>query len=327
MSGRLFRLGQDERPTEIVPSRFVIERELQHLLEAHLQDFLGVRFLASEYHTGARHGGRIDTLGLDENGFPVIIEYKRETHESVINQGLYYLDWLVHSRAEFQLLVQAKLGADVAAEINWSAPRLICVAGDFTRYDRYAVQQINRHIELVKYLRYGDDLIMLELTNTPVRVATTSGTVSSTPAATTGGAADPPAIAAGDASVQPTPVPAAPENVEAMLLKSMTATQMLFGALDSFIRGLDELAVEVKTLKLYFAYKKLRNFATVTPGKRELWLYLHLDPATVNLNPQIMRDVTAIGHWGTGNLEVTLKSEADLEEVKPLIQRAFETNA
>lgn len=316
MSGRLFRLGQDERPTEMVPSRFVIERDLQRLLEAHLQDFLGVRFLASEHKTGIRHGGRIDTLGLDENNFPVIIEYKRETHESVINQGLYYLDWLMHSRAEFQLLVQSKLGADVAAEINWSAPRLICVAGDFTRYDRYAVQQINRHIELVKYLRYGDDLIMLELTNTPVRIAVTSGAVSATPPAT-----------GSDAALPSPPVPAVVENVESTLQKSSPATQALFGVLDSFIRGLDEQAVEVKALKLYFAYKKLRNFATVVPGKNELWLYLHLDPATVSLNPQTMRDVTAIGHWGTGNLEITLKSEADLDEVKPLIQRAFETHA
>lgn len=318
MSGRLFRLGQGERPTEIVPSRFVIERELQRLLEAHLQDFLGVRFLASEHSTGIRHGGRIDTLGLDENNFPVIIEYKRETHESVINQGLYYLDWLMHSRAEFQLLVQSKLGAEVAREINWSAPRLICVAGDFTRYDRHAVQQINRHIELVKYLRYGDDLIMLELTNTPVRVSTAGISVSATPPATAG---DAPAATTGT-SVSP-----AADNVETTLLKSGPATQALFVTLDSFIRGLDEQAVEVKVLKLYYAYKKLRNFATVVPGKSELWLYLHLEPATISLNPQTMRDVTSIGHWGTGNLEVTLKSEADLEEVKPLIQRAFETNA
>jgi hypothetical protein len=48
---------------------------------------LGVRFLASEFVTS--NGGRIDTLGLDENGCPVVIlEYKRASNENVINQGL-----------------------------------------------------------------------------------------------------------------------------------------------------------------------------------------------------------------------------------------------
>jgi RecB family endonuclease NucS len=54
-----------------------------------------VRFLASEHATGRVHGGRIDTLGLDENHAPVIIEYKRAINENVINQGLFYLDWLL----------------------------------------------------------------------------------------------------------------------------------------------------------------------------------------------------------------------------------------
>ena len=66
--------------------------------------------LASEYSTGPKHGGRIDTLGIDENGNPVIIEYKRATNENVINQGLFYLDWLLDHRAEFKLLVMERLG-------------------------------------------------------------------------------------------------------------------------------------------------------------------------------------------------------------------------
>ena len=64
-----------------------IERSVQVLFERHLDVLLGIRFLASEFQTS--HGGRIDTLGLDENGSPVIVEYKRATNENVINQGLF----------------------------------------------------------------------------------------------------------------------------------------------------------------------------------------------------------------------------------------------
>lgn len=80
--------GDDVR--ELTGQSVTIEKELQTMIENHLETFLGVKFLASEYTTGRRHGGRIDTLGIDENNVPVIIEYKRTTNENVINQGLFY---------------------------------------------------------------------------------------------------------------------------------------------------------------------------------------------------------------------------------------------
>lgn len=58
-----------------------------------------------------------------------------------------------------------KLGSSLAQEIEWSMPRLICIAGDFTKYDEYAAQQINRNISLIRYKKYGDDLLLLELMN------------------------------------------------------------------------------------------------------------------------------------------------------------------
>ena len=52
-----------------------------------------------------------------------------------------------------------------ADEIDWSGTRLLCIAADFTRYDEHAVQQINRNTELLRYRRFGDDLLLLELIN------------------------------------------------------------------------------------------------------------------------------------------------------------------
>ena len=62
---------------ELKGTSVAVEKSLQTLIEQHLETFLGVRFLASEHSTGKVHGGRIDTLGIDEDGCPVIIEYKR----------------------------------------------------------------------------------------------------------------------------------------------------------------------------------------------------------------------------------------------------------
>ena len=84
---KLFRYGQKDA-VELAGKAALIEKQLQTLIEAQMETFLGVRFLATEYSTGKTHKGRIDSLGLDEKGCPVIIEYKRHTNENVINQGL-----------------------------------------------------------------------------------------------------------------------------------------------------------------------------------------------------------------------------------------------
>ena len=73
---------------------FPYEGGLQEFFEKYLRTLTGVDFLASEYSTGQRHGRRIDTLGIDGAGRPVLIEYRRRQDENVINLGLDYLAWL-----------------------------------------------------------------------------------------------------------------------------------------------------------------------------------------------------------------------------------------
>ena len=152
---KLFHL-QDNKVQELPGKSVTVEKSLQNLIEKHLQTFLGVTLLGSEYSTGKKHGGRIDTLGIDENNCPVIIEYKRATNENVINQGLFYLDWLLDHKAEFKMLVLDNLDKKTSDSIEWSGSRLICIAGDYTKYDTYAVGQINRNIELIRYKKYND---------------------------------------------------------------------------------------------------------------------------------------------------------------------------
>ncbi|MGW6577785.1 transporter, partial [Streptomyces sp. NPDC054945] len=148
--------------TEVLPRLAEAEADVQDLVEGAMETLLGVRFLASEYSTGPVHGGRIDSLGLDENGAPVIVEYKRSTDPGVLSQGLFYLAWLMDHRTEFQALVRERLGKTAASQILWSAPRLICIAGDFTRYDIHAVREHRRSIDLVRYRLYGRHFIGLE---------------------------------------------------------------------------------------------------------------------------------------------------------------------
>lgn len=95
---KLFRIAAGA-VSELAGTTDTVEKSVQVLFEKNLDALLGVRFLATEYTTS--HGGRIDTLGLDENGCPVILEYKQASNENVINQGLFYLDWLMDHRKDF----------------------------------------------------------------------------------------------------------------------------------------------------------------------------------------------------------------------------------
>ncbi len=227
----------------------------------------------------------------------------------MINQGLFYLDWLMDHRGDFERLVTKQLGHEAADRIDWSAPRLVCIAADFTKYDAHAVQQINRNIELIRYRLFGEELLLLELAN-----AISAGN---------GGAAgmkgDKASKAAGDKGKAATG-----DKTYAECLESISdPLQEVLASLEDYIISLGD-DVQKKELKLYVAFKRLKNFATVVIQKNRLILYLHLNPSQLAPLPAIARDVSQSGHWGTGNLELIITNTGDLDIAKPLIRMAYE---
>lgn len=314
---KLFHFGGAE-VAELPGSAMQVEKSLQVLFEANLEALLGIRFLATEHSTGPVHGGRIDTLGLDEDNSPVIIEYKRSVNENVINQGLFYLDWLLDHRREFQWMVMERLGTETANAVEWTAPRLICIAGDFTRYDEHAVKQIARNIELIRYRRFGEDLLMLELVHAPKTASVSSRQASKL---SVGPSVD---SASGDELDREQDVNRT--NTQAYRLsQASTDLRDLFDAASQFLVGLGD-DVQVKELKYYTAFKRIKNFAClqIYPQSRNVTVYLRLDPAAVVLEKGFSRDMTNVGHQGTGDLEVMLRSMADFEKAQPLLRRAYE---
>lgn len=104
------------------------------------------------------------------------------------------------------------------------------------------------------------------------------------------------------------------------------------------LRGLyNELAGRMKSLgddvtihpqKHYMAFRRNRNFASVQiyNQKRVIRIYLNLDPDAIDLDATMMRDVRQIGHFGTGDLEITIKSNEDVEKVSALIEASYEAS-
>ena len=289
---KIFKI-QGHIVNEIKGTSVALEKSLQDLMEKNLEEILGIRFLATEYTTGKTHSGRIDSLGIDENGCPVIIEYKRAMNENVINQGLFYLDWLMDHQAEFKLLVLEKLGEK--EEIDWSAPRLLCIAGDFTKYDEHAVQQINRNIELIRYRKFGEDLLLLDLVNA--------------------------------SSAQNGPSIRGVKTVSDYLDKADKDQKDRFEALKDFLIGLGD-DVQMKTLKHYFAFKRIKNFACVEihTQTKQILVYVKVDPDSITLEKGFTRDMKNIWHFGSGDLEITISSDTDLDKAKDLLIKSYEVS-
>lgn len=303
---KLFQYG-NSTVVELHTLSAPVEKWLQKLIETNMESFLGVRFLATEFSTSKSHRGRIDSLGIDENDCPVIVEYKRHMNENVINQGLFYLDWLMEHQADFKLLVMEKFGSEAAANIDWTGTRLLCIAGDFNKYDEHAVQQINRNIELLRYSLFEGDFLMLELVNAVEEKK--NGVKPSKPAQ------------------EKLPDPESGEPY--YLQKSDENLRAIYEAIKEFAFLLGD-DVQEKYLKNYVAFKRLKNFLCVSFAfaGNDLCLntYLKIDPDSVDLIEGVMRDMRGIGHWGTGDLEVKIRTMEDVEMLKPLIEQSYQNS-
>lgn len=284
---------------EYQSSTVTLEKELQIVIENNMDTFFGVTFLASEYRT--TDGGRMDSIGIDENHCPVIFEYKRSLKENVINQGLFYLNWLLDHKDSFKVLVIEKLGLNEASNIDWTMPRLVCVAGDFTKYDESAIKQMNRNISLIRYKKFGDDLLMFEQVNENI------------------------AAAIPDPEVPSVKAKAAYKSFDEQLENADKAIRILYQDLANYVLSLGD-DISENHLKLYAAFKKIRNVVTVVAQKKKLVVNLPLDVSTFTFEEGFSRDVSGLGHWGCGAVELHLQSHADLEKAKPLFDRAYNEN-
>ena len=290
---------------QIKPSSFKSEKELQKLFELNLETLLGVRFVATEFTTGDRQRGRIDSLGLDEDGTPVIVEYKKSSKENVINQGLFYLDWLVDHKGDFTLAAQEALGNDI--EIDWSSPRLILVAESFSEYDKYAVNRIGANIQLWTYRRYGNDYLFLD-------------------------------------SIFATSVQKSPKKEKSVVtaIDKETITEEIIYTLEDHLKGksndvkslFENLREQIFSLnvdddilekpnKIYISYKHGKNFCEIRPQANGLKIWLDITYNDLDDPNKLGRDVSNVGHYGTGQVETKISSQSELEKIMHLIEQSY----
>jgi len=97
----------------------------------------------------------------------------------------------------------------------------------------------------------------------------------------------------------------------------------LFDVLHKEILAIDSVVKE-EYLKLYIAFKAETNFVDVVPQAKRLRLSLNMPFAEINDPKQICKDITNLGRWGNGDVEVGFSDIKDLPYIMSLVRQSFE---
>ncbi len=279
------------------------EKILQQLIEPNLLELLDIHFLETEYSTTS--GGRIDTLGVDIYGAPVIIEYKRNQNDNVINQALSYRKWLTAQKPEFfEMLIRKRLPEEIASgiKLDWKRPRIICIAEKFNPHDRDTADVLLPvfRVELMTYRIYDNDIFHLE----PLRIVNERQT---------------------DAAVTPIKAPdqeaeAAEYSLELHRSHGAAEIKALFDDLRARVLALGPEVVG-RAVKQYIAYRAGKNFAEVHIQKSAIRVHLRGidDDPNGKVKP---RKVPDTHKWPLDWL-VTFSDPMDLDYVMNLVGQSY----
>ncbi len=285
---------------KIPPIKIGLERDIQKIFEENLNEILNITFLATEYTTS--FGGRIDSLGIDNNGAPVIIEYKKGQNNNVINQGLSYLRWLLDHKADFEVLVQK---VKINTDIDWASPRVICVAESYNKFDLDTADLLPMNIELLKYRIYENGILLVDPeTQQKIRISTSK---------------------VFDKKETNSLKERKQYTVDDHLKIASKNIKEIFAIMKEKIISLDETIIEEPKAK-YIAYKLATNFVDVVVFKDSLKLFFNVPSGKLDDSHNITRDLTKpkrIGHWGNGDYEAKLEKKEDIEKIMELIKQSY----
>lgn len=290
---------QNKKLKEVKSRTFPTERELQELVDENLYDIFGLEFIRREF---GGQGLSIDTIAYDpEAKSPVLIEYKKDTYQSVVDQGMAYLHWLLNHKGDYQVELQEKLGK---REIDWSQPRVIFIAKSFNPYQVYASGFKNAPFELYRY-DLCDDVFLLEPVETPKSDVSITSVLRTKEARQVAKQVE-------------------TYTLDDHLAKASDKTKALFEEIQKGVFALDE-RIQEKPVSQYIGYKiRFYNFLQVGISKDKLRLAARA-PKIADFQKLFKK---APKSWGYGKTPVwytDLTSDKELDYVLGIIKQAYQS--
>ena len=155
---------KDHKVEVVELNPFKLERDIQVVIEKNTESFFGLEFVRSEFPIGEF---RIDTLCYDNetNSF-VLIEYKKGSSYSVIDQGYSYLSLMLNNKSEFIIEYNERLNKTLKRDdVDWTQSRILFISQSFSSYQRNSVNFKNLPFELWEIKRFNNDTIVLNKHN------------------------------------------------------------------------------------------------------------------------------------------------------------------
>ena len=134
---KLYNL-KNNRVKEVEQTPFKLERDIQNLVETNTDSIFNLLFIQSELSVDKY---RIDTLCFDEeNNSFVIVEYKKGSSYSVIDQGYTYLQLLLNNKSDFLLVLSQHFNKVLRMDdVDWSQSKIIFVSPSFNSFQKDSV--------------------------------------------------------------------------------------------------------------------------------------------------------------------------------------------
>lgn len=292
---------KNKKLQEVHEQPFRLEREIQEIFEANLSDVMGLRLVRSEFTIKNK---RIDTLAYDEQSKAfIIIEYKRDKNISVVDQGFTYLGLMLENKADFVLEHQVQLDSNLRmTDVDWSQTRVAFVSPSFTDNQVQATNFKDIAIELWEIKRY------------------TNGTVAISPVKKSKSAASIKPI-----TQQNTELKSIADEIRVYTEEDHRSgtSEEIFELYEKFRDAILNLAddIEIKPQKFYVAFKKDGNIACLEMQKKKMKIYIGAKAGTLDDPKRLAKDVSNIGHYGTGDYEVQVSNDNDLEYIMSLVKQ------
>ncbi|MFU2192206.1 MAG: DUF5655 domain-containing protein [Methanobacterium sp.] len=286
---------------------FRLEKDIQKITEQNIGAIFGLDFVKSEFQLNDL---RMDTLAFDrETRSFVVLEYKKSSNFSVIDQGYAYLALLLNNKADFILEYnESKDDFLGKKDVDWSQSRVIFVSPQFTKYQRQAIEFKDLPIELWEVTKFKNETVLFNQLQAPK----SSESISK--------------VSQKSDIVKKVSDEVKVYTEEDHLKTTSDDVRELYDELKERIYNLGD-SVEIKPYKIYIAFKSNTNFADIEIQKNQIKIWLNLRIGTLDDPKDMTRDVSNVGHHGNGDYEFSLKPGDDLDYLMTLIRQSYEINS
>ncbi|MBI5463647.1 MAG: hypothetical protein HY966_01680 [Ignavibacteriales bacterium] len=290
----------------IKENTFRLEKDVQQIVEANLGSLFGLQLVRSEFSLS---GLRIDTLAYDKEAQAfVIIEYKKGSNYSVVDQGMSYLGLMLNNKADCILEFNERCNGSLKRDnVDWSQSRVIFISPSFTTFQLEAINFKDLPIELWEVKRYANKTVRFDQ-HKPASTTATIKTVSKKS-----------------------------EVVEAISREVKTYTEEghlkvaephiaeLYNRFKEFVLAISP-ELSVKPMKQYVAFRSKTNIVDVVVLRKALKVFINLPKGKLDDPKKLARDVSEIGHWGNGDYQIQINSDDELEYVISLVRQSHKLN-